>query len=477
MALLEPADVDGVDFDDVRVGQVRRMGQVFKQIANDQSALWTQVTAQDVPNGIGAAATAHVHDGTSGEVIPIPLMQCPIGADMPAKGSGASTHDWGVLVEAPFRASPGLTKIRWVGWTRTRGVAEHLRISIVDSSRAVTGNGATAPLDGADIYPPMNGLHALYIDLPVTADAVNMIRVECFDAYYKRGSSNTIPIAGPRKLQSFSVFPIVGVGPTREVNKWSPDLYLPATDVDQPTSAAFVPTGADWFVPTDEDHYADDRPISSYVAGAARYNDVLLWELLTDTPAGHNAAKAVTGHNHSGEATINAMGAEMDHPLGAWSWGVGRNQPGVTTHEGNDENEGAQVVWTGHIHAPSGIISVTGYQTIAYERFRLPAATSGNTTGGTTKLKAAVWIYHNASKAGQTDVRVSIGDKGVSSFGATQVASATTTGHHLLTFNNLDVPSAPGDGDHYVVQFEVQRSITSGNGGFTIYGACLWYEA
>lgn len=474
MTLYEPSSVSGVSAADVRVGKLARMLKVYEQIAKDQSAIYTQVTGLDIPNGAGAAADSHVHDGTDGAIIPIPIAHGFPNANIGRRTADTSINEWARLVETPFRPPPGCTRVRWVGFSSSPSSINNLRPEILDSSRAGTA-GKQLPIDATNIYGRPGSYWAFYLDMDVTADTTQILRVDAWDAAYERGSNNETMLAGARNLISWMLLPVVGIGPRPEANPWAPGLYLTDADTILPTSTTHL--SADYFSSQDDDMYSDYEPLSGYIPHSAAYNDALLWELLTDTPAGNNGSKTVKGHNHAGDTSINSTGAKMEQPLGCWSYGVARNKDSslgftsvIATVDEPSGNAG-HLPWAGHIHAPT--LTSTGSQEMARHHVRIPATLTADAQGATTRLTCELWIYLDAGKSGNVSFDIHMEDESGTTIGTAQSsATISSTGHHLVTINNVETATAISDGRAQVLVIKGTQGAAVTQ-GMSLYGSLL----
>lgn len=479
MTIHEADDVLGIDANKLRVGAKPRLLQVCKDLAGEQTAIFRSLTGTNAPDvPASAVATDHTHDGTTGAIIPIPTMHCRANINLQHQ-TASGTDQWAPVIETPFRPPPGCTKMRWIGFTTSPQTVDDIRCGTVTTSRVqATGfeGRPVIPDYWIDRFKGRGGLWPMVHEFNVTADAVNIFRLNGWDAYYKRGTNDNEILAGPRNIDSWLLMPVVGPGATPEANPYNPGQWLTNTDVFVPESTTHL--GTDRFTTFDDAMFDDHRAVSGHMVHSLLYNDALLWELLTNTIAGQNAARTVHGHNHRGSTTdLNGSGPEMDQPLGAWCYGVGRRRPGgAGAFIAVDEPSGVnRLEWSGKIHSPTP--SASGEHIFGEHRVRLPAAEDGNVTSGSTKLKVAVWLHiEDQAKSGTVTIRANMLDKDGASASTQVSATAATTGAHLVTLNNVLASSTVGDGELQTLRLSIEQSGVSFP-AVGVYGSCMWYEA
>lgn len=479
MAIVEADSAEGVEDSRLRPGARVRMGDVLLRAHKDQCAAYNAILGAAVPNGAAAlVAPAHVHDGTNGAVIPIPVAQQVMGANLPPQATVSVHEDFYPLIWTPFVAPPGCTKVRWVGMTTSPVTADYLRAGLTDTSGTWSTPHRSPDItdEERDRFPGGGQLKAMAVDIDVTAGAVNILRVDCWDGAYTRDGESLL--LGPRDLVSWSLFPLVGNGP-KKVQGPQPVIGDSLTFV--PSTTAHL--GAHSFTSIPERLFDDDNAICSYILHAMAMNDALLWELLQTTAAGqladnHTNDQRYKAHNHHGLNTNKTLrsGPQMLQPLGAWSYGTARRKVSTSAHMNNDESPNGRV-WTGRIHGITP--TATGYQLAAEHRVRLPSATSGDQTGAATKYKFAAWVRSDgSSKAGNVEVRARFQNaQGTVSAAYENAPTITAQGLSLVQIDNLEVPTTTNDAGIVTLQVDISQSNSPVAGSqCCLYGGCLWED-
>lgn len=468
MAVKQALGFTGVTDSDVRINEPVRMADI-ETVAEDQAYLYETITGSQVPDAGLISATPHIHDGTTGLPLPIPLAHGSPLVQMAARTT--SGQSWHPMILSPFFCPDGVTSAVWVGLTYNVITAELLRVRALDSAlgfvegpRHVEVQQTSRPLPG--------GLHLLYAEVTTTPGTVNHLYLEGWDSHVTPPGGN---------LMSWALFPSLALGAV-SVPAWAEPRYSSTT---YRTPGLTQHGGSSAYTSMDEGFFADKRSINSWLVQGMALNDALLFELATGRPAGdlsstHTRDRRYKGHSHGNEVDLDNCGALIHQPLGSWSYGVARRWSASSGHMTNDMGAGTEYTWRGRIHAPTITGVAAAYHTVGEHQFRLPALNEINARdsvgGSTTKISGSVLVRADQSKTGNVDVRLTLFDpNGVAADGSSVVASVTSgVGLHVLSFSDLDATGDPADtGIPQGLRVEIQQASSTFNEA-CIYGACAW---
>jgi hypothetical protein len=415
MTIVQGAAWTGVAANDLRPGVRKRIGQQMLQIAKDQAAVYEETTGIKVPQSGTIAATPHVHDGTNGAIIPIPLFSVFIGGTFyPSTGTTVRNNGgWSAVTQQLQWTPTGVTKVRYWVTCNDYIALTALRVSTLDSSQVLVGQQTFTEA------APVNGLAAGYCDVDVTGGDLTIHKLE-----YRTAASGVLLPEVPTSVISFVGYPFAGSGE-------NPEPYIlqgsNSLDVLVPSSTQYAPASVGYH-PTQEENYADDDAISGFMCHAAAYNEGQLFELITGQAYPGKASKVWKGHNHGAAIVVNttsSKGADMDQPLLAVNYGVRRTAVSKSDHRfDDDEAEGTNADMVGRIWC-SQLTTATGtsYQTLGSYPFEMPAALAAN-IHGTNLLKFAALVHVSTARITSGTVRASISD---ATFSATGTALELTT--------------------------------------------------
>ena len=467
MAVKQSASLTGVPDRDVRLSKPVVM-QTLEDVASDQALCYEVLTGQKVPESSAIVATPHVHDGTDGQIIPIPLAYGI--SNVRLNGMSASgTPGYGKVVYTPFRCPPGVTKAVWIGLTHSLATADSLKVHL-ENSTLVQVEMARVPGIGNDGIP-VQGQFAMLTEVTTAPGEVNVLSVEALDDY---------AVPPGRDLLSWVLYPLQAEG-SRGSPPWLPPR-VSTTRVKVPGLTQHL--GAHAFTSMDAGFFTDKRSIHSWMLQGMTLNDALLYELATGRPAGDNGTghtndRRYEGHTHGGESDLDNTGALIEQPIGAWSYGVARASSGSSGHMNHDAVDSTYFnQWVGRIHAPTIVAGGTGDNTVAKHLHRLPALDeqyARDTVGGaTTKLSAAVLCRVDTAKITQVDIKLRLTAVGGGSPGTQVTQSKTSNGLGMLTFNDLDASADPGSTGILQELEVVMAQDAAQYPGCCIYGVCLW---
>ena len=473
MTIVQGAAWTGVAANDLRPGVRKRIGQQMLQIAKDQVAVYEETTGIKIPAAATIAATPHVHDGTSGAIIPIPLFSVFIGGTFyPSTGTTVRNNGgWSPVVQQIQWTPTGVTTVRYwvtVGTLATLGM---LRVSTLDSSQALVGQETFTP------GPLVNGISTGYCDVTVTGGDLTIHKLE----YRTAISGHVLPSAGD-SVYTFVGYPFAGAGD-------NPLPYIPqganSLDVLVPTATQYAPASTGHH-PTQEENFADDDAISGFMCHALAYNEGQLFELVTGQAYPGKAVRLWKGHNHGASTTVapnNSKGADMDQPLLAVNYGVRRTAVGKTTSRyDDDEAEGTLADMTGRIWC-SQLLNATGtsYQTLGSYPFEMPAALAANIQGGTSRLRFAALVHVSSARITTGTVRASIANSTFGASGTAGTYQSSGDGLQIVTgaidyHGAADVAYA-GEMAHLVIDAKRDTNyVAAVLPTMGILSCCLYYE-
>lgn len=368
-------DFIGTDYADTRP-RVFITEEEVEILASDQASVYQSVLGKDLDDGSLTGAAIHVHDGTDGALLPIPLSYVHnragydtgnfYGGDNQAFNPQILTADISSSVERrvvyhwPVFAPAGCTAVR----VYVRG-NEFLRelgpLLCVDST---VGQWDTW-------YPPQyddpTNPRVFYFDATLTGGAVNYLTLLITQPWLGGGTA---------AIYQIDVCPLLW----RSAATTEPD---PGVTVVSGARTGVVHTAT--YLPIQDTFTKDGKPLSSYVTGRLAANNAYLHELITDTAApGYGAAHAsqVAGHWHDGGTSAAIDVALYSECFGcATVAAAGIN--GLTTSE--QSNLGAP-----YLNIPSGAIEAETYYTVRHAVIAVPDKSGATTWTG--KYTCVVYI-------------------------------------------------------------------------------------
>lgn len=477
MAILQEATFGGVQAADGRPGAFIKE-TTLQAIAKGQAWAYEATTGQKVPNAGSISATPHVHDGTDGALMRLPLFTAWLGASLPGVPANASTvtPGWGRFVYVPVPVPDGVTEVSLVLVGEGVHVPETVRATLLSSS--LVENEEPVPvelLERGHHFDTYTERRAFHCRLQANAGEVNVLRVEAW-------AGKSLPSAadddnGPYLEQFARVIDSVHLLPVDQPPAVVTPAQYPAT-----TSDALSSSDAD-FVSFDDAEVQNDCALNPYLLKEMNANTGRLHELITGRARGLESEgnRLFVGHNHAddGASDLDDSGAGIFHNVGSWFYGVVRGISAADTNRPNFDEVAATPTssgsWSGNIIAPV-LTAVSSAETCAVHNLRLPSLKSSNLTG-TSKLKYAVLLWKDDTDSTTVAVQMSDADGG-SSDAAT--SSATTSAGRSLITGEVDaevdgLATSTQDGLLAAVELVVQNSKAAAN-NVAVYGLCLWLE-
>lgn len=466
MAIVQGAAFQGVDVNRVRPGVRDRQGDILEIVAEDQSCAYEMITGIKNPYAATIAATPHVHDGTNGPVIPIPLLSTWINGEFYPSTSELirGNSGWSPVVRQIQFTPAGVDYVR--AWVTVGTVAtlQVLRATNFDNALAVFW---IAEFTAVGVY---DGVVVAYADMQVTPSVLNVFQLE----YRTANGQFPLPQNGDRVF-SFTVVPLPG-GPT------AAESYI-----NQGATSTTTARTSSTFFGFQEAAFDDDRPISGHMVRKLATNDAQLYEMATGQPASGMSAVQWVGHCHGAAtsvSTVSAHGAVIDQPLLAINFGVRRTRTGkITGRFDDDEAEGTLADMEGRIFCSQLLVaSGTAYQTLDAYPFHMPAQIAANIhTGAGLKLKVAALVHVNTTHITSGTVRATILNEALSVSGTSTTLTTSGSGLQIVsgTIDYHGSATVGRTGERAMLSLEAKRdSAYAGSAGsFGILSACLYLEA
>ena len=207
--------------------------------------------------------------------------------------------------------------------------------------------------------------------------------------------------------------------------------------------------------------------------------------LMTGQPAGNRSAVTYEGHGHGGgtapATAADNQGAEIDHQLGAWFYGVARQMPGgglsqMVHDQTNPVSPANNDSWTGRIFGPTVTTGSTWF-TVAEHHVRLPEGPDASFAHSSGKVDFVALVYGEdyAPSSPTHQLRVSLLDTSFSA-GTTQTAAVAVTGLQLITITGIDASgSSPGESEQ-ILRVEMNSNL-NGSQSMFLYGCALYFNA
>ena len=473
MTVIEKSTWTGLPIDAVRPGARVRMGTQLQTIAEDQAFNYKTMTGLEVDNAPSSdVATNHIHDGTTGPLIPFPAQQQMLNAWL---NTGDAVGAYVPLVFTPVFCPPGHTSYNVTVWTKSPSyLMSQMKVSTFTSALVAYAQG------GAFYQIPelaVGGYAALVATVATTADAVNLFKIEAWDGATLNDDTTAVI---DRDVKSYAITPNVGAPyPVRPHNVG----IFESNDVAVPTTTQHL--GSEPFSSINTQMLADDRGVSSYVVQACTLNDALLFERGTGQPAGNRSAVTYEGHGHGGgtapATAADNQGAEIDHQLGAWFYGVARQMPGgglsqMVHDQTNPVSPANNDSWTGRIFGPT-VTTGSTWLTVAEHHVRLPEGPDASFAHSSGKVDFVALVYGEdyAPSSPTHQLRVSLLDTSFSA-GTTQTAAVAVTGLQLITITGIDASgSSPGESEQ-ILRVEMNSNL-NGSQSMFLYGCALYFNA
>jgi len=489
MAIRHSATATGLEANTIRPGAAAVRTQI-QALADDQAFAWESLVDLVVPDGGSQLATGHIHDGTTGAQIRIPLAQGRLNANLAPRdlawAAAADDDDPGYFpfVFTPVFVPAGVTSILiWVT-VNSPVTAETLTASTYSASIVRQTVYVQPQVAGPENFPWLNsgrpGIHVVFWRFAVNPGAINFVRIEAWDGHTMPGTDREdgakIPLQ--RRVTDW------GCGDLKEPNPYPMEYRDPAGSSQLTTADIDLPAN---FSPMDDAVLPVDGAFSAWHSVFAVKNLAMLAEVCTGKAAGllPQSAASFTGHTHGAGTARNDSGADIDACLGAWAYGTIREPTnGAAGYANVHTADGSANVWSGRIIAPTAKASTTKFELVQH-RVRLPRGTDANLgiTGSTTKIKVAVllWSLNKADPEVFATLALNSGaTPGTEKSDATPVVAGpglSAGEYQLYVIDNVEAsPSASGDGDIAQLSISIQAP-SSVSGNYVILGACAYWEA
>jgi len=467
MTILEDDEVLGLDDRRHRVGDAA-LASSLERCAKDQAALHREITGFDVPNAPGSdQATPHVHDGTDGVIIPIPIGWAQPFASVWRHADDSGTDQWAILSWIPIYCQTSRVRV----YLRTRSNIG--QVTDTTQVQSFLGTDLTSPTDtaqfrqvGASLRGKVNAEDVVtaYADVDVTAGEWNALAIRVWDGYYMAGGA---AVPATRLYDTITVFPSTHVpGPTPQ--PWAPPTVT-STDVQTPDSRYPSESSSNAYTPLDSGMVGASRAVSSYIGVSSQMNDALLSEVLDGRPAGSNAVghsndASYAGHCHAGSTSdYDLCGADIVQPLVCASYGGDFNV--------FDTSNSRTRVSLPPLMPNNGSLT---WNTVAQHRFRFPRV--ADSSGASTNIQAAaiVWAYprsYSDSRVG-AHIKDSAGAGGPGSRDASSTITAAQQ-WQMVTISNVD--EADDTSERKLVRVEVESRYSQSSDPFRIAAFALAY--
>ena len=483
MAVKQNSTFVGLEYRDLRPGRDVLMSQL-EEVAGDQAAVYEAITGQKIPDASTISATPHVHDGTDGEVIPLPLA---CGGPKATLSALATTNDkYQPVLHFPLFIPTGVSQVKFVGLSSGGEVAHFAQAGLTTNA---DGGFPSTQYETKKI-DEVTGWTLWEMTLDVASEgAINVFRLEVWNG--ADDPDGNTPITGARSLEGWCIYPIQAkIAP---FTADEPIVALPyvapsVTDTSVRLPSGTQHLGSDAYTSFDQNRFTNKRSVDGHMLQGFALNDALNWELASGLPAGGNAeghsnvngggSISHAGHTHGGEADLENTGALIEQPLGAWALGVRRAPVASSGHFESDMESPPEYAWQGQIMAPCPRTDLS-IVNVGEMLFRLPALDAQHaldTVGGaTTKIVGTILLYNgvfdevNVSTLYFTIKNISGGSAGT----AVSVSVPASTGFHLITMPEMDASGDPGS-----TGLEQRVLISVDQGGKTfpklaILGACI----
>lgn len=488
MAIIQSSTFTGVPANEARPGARAQVGTHLKNIAKDQARAYEQVTGLKVPNSSTISATPHVHDGTSGVIIPIPLSQQTICASLRSRDTAAYTDEYAPFSCPCFFVPAGVTSVRVLLHVDEHTYASRLR----DLFQFRTYDASLTQTDQVGVHGydnPYDGCYILWADVDVTAGEVNVLWLMSWDGYYYPGSTERLNEQRNRTIWGWTVLPSAGAYTSASEPYQFAERDVASGEVVTPGDTQHI--GAHAYTTMNDHMMTDDYGVSSYLLHGLSLNDALLFEKITGRAAGGQALAHTNDENHAGHVhdgdtgylNTDKGGAVMDQPLGSWSWGVLRNRDATTPPTGflsHDASGGLDDRWGGRIHAArqhSLAHATTNYE-FAELRFRLPEVANAADVQAGGKLKFFAYVRNDSGKsAGRIEAQLHSPSRVQSGTASVMTCSAGALALEALTAT-LDLYGT-GNSSGLEVLLTLKMGIPSLAAGTSIgiLSACIYLEA
>lgn len=446
MAIVTSATFAGLDINRVRIDSTIRASDALA-IARMQSHVWQRITA--TTGGGTLVAPPHIHDGSNGAIIPIPLSCNNIEAEISraAQGGDRTIYMYAPISYQPYYAAPGVNRIRVIGLVRREAEVRGWRVRIFshdadgyptlyaqdDDPKTLSG----LRFDEEDEDPDAVAWH-VDIDTPraTGAGATPWFSVEiaAWDGYEWPGEPFLIGPPSIRRLRDVFVLPVT----TPSVNRQSAIAFSQSG-----THTAGVHLGVE------ETLLSTDRSLSSFVVDRMSRNDISI-------------PNALLTHTHGNNS--DRLGTVFEQHL--FSHGLGTMRS-LTLEDFSDPVKDAQIKsddalstdWTGRISAPCLIPTAeTDDQLVSVNRFQMPPGENDDLglLGADSRMQCAALVNYvtNATVSAQ----IFSASSGLGPLLSSSILSSSGTGRRLVVLDGIKAhSSASGAGQDQNIAIFLKR--------------------
>lgn len=499
MTILQRSTFQGLAHNLVRPGAKTRKTDM-EDLLKDSAVCYESLTSYKAPSAASISATPHVHDGTNGAIIRLPLshggnwhMGLNRRSGSPVSG-GVDYSGFYPIVWVPFYAPPGVDEVIVVLFLKNSDGINEFRATVQNTSLADTDSqgpseGFVSVSASAGQYSWLNpGVRDYAVrgwEMSCTAGTVNVLRIDAWDGRFDHtyagplvGTPGATELPPTRAVRGYAVLPVVR----------RPPGVTPKVTATYSSTATHLLSQNQSYVSYDSALVANDRAVPSYLLTTEHKNFNLLYEATTGQPAALRGSVTVAGHNHREDgdgASLDVSGADIDHSLGSWAYGVLRPPPDIGLlgasggYSAKDMPKGDYTFaneWWGTPIAPciDQVNATSGtYYTVFEHIFRMPAVKDLTSAGG--NIRASALVYNDSNET--MNVRFSIGDTS-GSYSTTATAAASGSGDRQLVTTLGGIACGSRDAIRRL-KVEIQLAALKGAHTVTsgIYGVCLWYEA
>lgn len=465
MAIVTSATFAGLDINRVRIDSTIRASDALA-IARMQSHVWQRITA--TAGGGSLVATPHIHDGSNGAIIPIPLVSNTLGARI-ARADTDTGAGWAPVSYVPIYAAPGMTRVRVIGLGRNARDREGFRVRTYFHD----ANGFPSPYQerfGARFLPGVipefvgsdfDRVSPWYVDIdtPLATESGATpwfsLEISAWDGMHwanaqEAGSVSPGPEAN-RFLDTFFALPVVTDGVNR----------TPATPFTQ--SGVHSVTVHDGI---EETMLSTDRALSSFVVDRMARNDISL-------------ESGLLAHKHGNE--FGRFGTVFRQPLFSHGMGVMRARPGFGPEQiRTDELIGAggdPLLWSGRLFAPCRTATSTAAAPVARARFQMPPGEAADlgVGGAASRMQCAVLVNYVVNSTVSAEIFGATSFAGGGGAVSQSLLTSAGSGRRLVILDGIKCSdSGSGAGEDQTLVVSLKRdAAASASKSIGIYGYSL----
>lgn len=458
MALRRGTTFGGLSQSDFGVGRIARV-RITQAVADDQGYCWEAMTNTSALDGTSASTVAgHTHQeegnlqyvllasnhfGTDGAVeaswnSAVNVDQAPLTL---ATNTGSSaSNDFEVLYQLLY-VPKGFENRDIIALLDCAG-DPRLEMTLYNSSLTAVASYTKVPVAPAVSFP--GNIESMVSELAPQDTYAAQFQVTASGLWvlgFKTNIVARVELRQIRALNVLAVFDPLTVGAIAD----APPAVTGAANVvvgDSDNSNA-------WHA-VDDNLVSTDNALHALTTVVLGGNAALLWEKALGLPAG-NAALTAIPHDHDGSGQ---QGPELDAVLWAKAFG----------------GAGSSATVYGRNATAPQTFTTTFARVVTANIYLAKSANVTGGAGGTSKLKVAVLMYHEAAKTGAARLRVTLGADtrnfdGTAAAGL-QLLTTTVEGYQKFAFTSDAL-------NGLVMDFKQQ---TGGTGSPRLYSAVLYRE-